>query len=181
MGVRNYLSSESGAAAAEFAMFAVFLAPFILNAADLGMYMYQRLQVEAAAQAGAQAAYATCQSAPVGSQTLVGVCPSFAAGGAVDNAITSTALGALVTWDATNAAAVRAAGSGAGSDAGPFCPVLATNSLVAQTANCSSTSAPPGYYVKITVRYQFRGLFGGATIASLLPSTITRSSWMRLT
>jgi hypothetical protein len=105
-------------------------------------------------------------------------CPSFSATGAVAKAVQGTTLGALVTW--SNTAGVQSSSNAIGSEAGPFCP-SSTNSLVGQTTNCSTTSAPPGYYVKITVSYQFRGLFGGATIASLLPQSISRSSWTRLT
>ena len=58
--IRAVRADTSGAAASEFALLAISLVLGLLNAVDMGRYEYQRLQVENAAQAGAQAAWHTC-------------------------------------------------------------------------------------------------------------------------
>ncbi len=58
--IRAVRADTSGAAASEFALLAIPLVLGLLNAVDMGRYEYQRLQVENAAQAGAQAAWHTC-------------------------------------------------------------------------------------------------------------------------
>ena len=49
-----------GLAAIEFGLIASFLAMAVLNVADISVFMYDRLQVNNATQAGAQAAWETC-------------------------------------------------------------------------------------------------------------------------
>jgi Flp pilus assembly protein TadG len=170
----RYLRNTGGAAAAEFAMFAVVLAPLLMNLGDMGYYAYVRMEVENAAQAGAQAAWANC-SASTPSATN---CPDMT--NAITSAVQSTSLGSNVTW--TNSADMwSATGHPYGVDT--YCPDSSTNSLVYSNATCSdttSTDAAPGTYVKITVSYTFHPLFRGATIASLFPATITRSTYQRL-
>ena len=53
----------------------------------------------------------------------------------------------------------------------------ATCSGVSGAAN---TSAAPGDYVEISVTYTFTPMFGSMSIASLLTSPITKSTWTRL-
>jgi hypothetical protein len=50
-------------------------------------------------------------------------------------------------------------------------------------ANCTlagSTTTKPGDYLLIQVTYTYAPLFTGASIAALLPTTITNSAWVRL-
>ncbi len=86
------LRGETRATAAiEFAGAASLLSVGLLNAVDVGYYMYQRMQVENAAQVGAQAAWKTCtQSMLPATQNCSGLNMAIAA------AIHSTSLGTAV-------------------------------------------------------------------------------------
>jgi Flp pilus assembly protein TadG len=162
----RYLHDDHGAAAAETAIFVLVLAPIVLNLAELGIYVYKRMQVENAAQAGAQAAWATCAKPPASATN----CPYIAS--AVLAAVQGTSLGTDVTWS----------NSPASTAAGYYCPDGASNSFisVASGTTCTNTGSGAGYYVRINVSYNFQPLFTGFTVASLLPTPITRSTWMRL-
>jgi Flp pilus assembly protein TadG len=174
----GFARAESGAAAVEFAMFALVLAPLILNLGDLGYYAYTRMEVENAAQAGAQAAWANCPppSSPTAAASSTN-CPQLS--NAVTSAVQSTGLGSNVTW--SNSSTVWSGGAPNG--VATYCPVSTTNQLVQQNSTCSatnSTGAAPGTYVMIQTSYTFTPLFKGATIASLFPSTITATTYQRL-
>lgn len=154
----------SGVAAAEFAIWLFFLVPATLNIVDLGVYIFRKMQVQSAAQMGAQAAYLNC-SAPLTCNVDT----------QVDAAIQSTSLGTLVTRVGSVSIAQYCPASNAGAS---------TNSLVAQNSTCSSvtsTGTTPGYYAKVTVTYTANPIFPGVTVASLLSSTITQTSWSRIT
>ena len=58
--LRKLRDDTRGVAAIEFALCASFMAVGLLNAVDVGFYAYRRMEVENAAQAGAQAAWKTC-------------------------------------------------------------------------------------------------------------------------
>jgi Flp pilus assembly protein TadG len=171
----DFVRQTSGAAAAEFAMFVLILAPLLLNLGDIGYYAYVRMQVENAAQAGAQAAWANCSTKPASSAN----CPNLS--NAVTSAVTSTSLGNLVSW--TNSSSMFTGTAPRGVDT--YCPTAtnSTNALVYSSSNCSNTSSTgstPGTYARIDVSYTFRPLFRGATIASLFPATITATTYQRL-
>jgi Flp pilus assembly protein TadG len=163
--VRHWLADEDGAAAAELGIFVLILAPIILNLVDMGSYAYQRMELENAAQAGAQAAWANCTSAPVSACTNLS--PAVAA------AVQSTSLGSNVSW--TNSGTYA-------SDAGYYCPDGANNAFVAATVSttCTNTNALAGYYAKISVSFTFRPVFSAPTIASLFPNPITQTTWTRI-
>jgi Flp pilus assembly protein TadG len=162
----RYLRDDHGAAAVETAIFVLVLAPIVLNLADLGIYVYRRMQVENAAQAGAQAAWATCTKPPATATN----CPYIAT--AVLAAVQGTSLGTTVSWS----------NSPASTNANYYCPDGPDNSLisVASGTTCTTTDAKAGYYVRIDVSYNFQPVFTGFSVASLLPTPITRSTWMRL-
>ena len=64
----------------------------LLNVVDVSIYIYKRMQVEKAAQMGAQAAFNTCDETMVPATTK---CPDL--NSAINAAISSTSLGADVT------------------------------------------------------------------------------------
>jgi Flp pilus assembly protein TadG len=164
----TYLRRDDGAVAAEFAMFLILLVPLLVNIIDIGAYVFQRMQVDNAAQAASQAAWANCTSRPIGTQTLDDHCPNLAP--AVTGAIASTTLGEAVTLSNTIA-----------TDAQTYCPDPANQDLVASTAaTCDATGSPPGYYVKVTVSYPFQPIFAGATIASAFTTPLTATTWTRI-
>src|ERR1700740_2895004 len=92
--LRHFLGDEGGAAAVEMAAVGSLFIIGAMSAADIGRYAYQTSEVNAAAQAGAQAALVTCDveqpPAPIN-------CPGLNA--AVTTAIQATGLAADVTLD----------------------------------------------------------------------------------
>jgi len=174
--VHDFARERSGAAAAEFAMFVLILAPLLLNLGDMGFYAYVRMQVENAAQAGAQAAFANCSNTPANSAN----CPNLST--AVSSAVSSTSLGDKVSW--TNKSTMFTGSAPQGVDT--YCPssTNSTNAIVyTNSTSCdgtTSTGATPGTYARIDVSYTYTPLFKGATIASLFPATITATTYQRL-
>ncbi len=59
-GFRSVGQDRRGVAAVEFGIIASMLSIIFLNSVDLSVYMYQRMQVQNAAQMGAQAAWKAC-------------------------------------------------------------------------------------------------------------------------
>src|SRR2546430_4121511 len=121
----------------EFAGTAGLLSIGLLNAVDVGYYMYSRMEVENAAQVGAQAAWKTCtQGVLPATQNCSGL------NGAVTAAIHSTSLGAAVGL-----------ASGYPSE-GYYCvsssnALQSVGSLSSRPSNCSAagdTNATPGDY-----------------------------------
>ncbi|MBF0560779.1 MAG: pilus assembly protein [Alphaproteobacteria bacterium] len=159
-------------AAIEFALVSSILVFLLTNVIDLGIYTASRIQVENAAQMGAQAAWQTCG---VGSLPATINCPGL--GAAVALAVQSTSLG-------TNVALKKGSPS-----EGYYC-VDGTNSLTyvaavsgSEPSSCASvgnSSSVPGDYVLVEVNYTYASLFPGITIASTLPSLMTKAAWMRL-
>src|SRR4051794_37720113 len=88
------LRSEAGSAAFELALWLGVITLPLLNAVDLGMYAYQRMQVEQAAQMATQAAFNLC-SQGAASTPLLTKCLGLVA--ATAGGAQSTALGSNVT------------------------------------------------------------------------------------
>lgn len=174
----RYRQDEKGAAAVEFALVVTLLTVPVLNVIDLAMYAWDRMQLDNAAQMGAQAAWATC-SAPTNlpaTPNSYANCTGMPA--AVTQAVQSTSLGAAVTVTSTVE--------------NYYCLNTTTNALTpvgnfpnSKPANCGGaagglTSDKPGDYVQITTSYTFTPIFPAVSIASALASPITRIAWMRL-
>src|SRR5579862_82457 len=81
-------SDRRGTAAIEFVLFAGMLSLGMLNAADISIYIYKRMEVESATQMGAQAAWKTCD---LNHLPAVTNCPGLIF--AVQNAVQGTSLG----------------------------------------------------------------------------------------
>ena len=164
-------SDVRGLAAIEFGLIASFLAMAVLNVADISVFMYDRLQVNNATQAGAQAAWETCDlnHLPVSTK-----CPAMNA--AVTAAVQSTSLGTGVQLQ-----------SGYPSD-GFYCvntsgalQYMGTSSTAPDDCSTAgSASTRPAEYVKVQTTFTYVPIFTGLSILSLLPSTITSTSWVRL-
>jgi hypothetical protein len=179
-----YRRDTRGAAAVELALLLTFLTIPLLNIIDLAFYVYWRMQTENAAQAGAQTAWATCSSPPQWPATNTNLCPGLSA--AVTSAIASTSLGAGVTqaagspaegyYCATTSGALTLVGT-AGTVGSP--PSGAPNTCAA-VPGASAPSAGPGDYIQISVSYAYSPLVSGVSVASLLPSPITKTTRARL-
>jgi Flp pilus assembly protein TadG len=167
LGNIPYWSDECGAAAAEFAIWLLILIPAILNVVDLAFYAYDKTQVANAAQAGVEAGYAAwanCSSA-----TSTSGCNGFST--AVTNAISNSGyIGGSISQPTTGQ-----------STEGYYCADLTTGKLTANgTSSSCSTGATAGYYYPLKVTFTYTPVFKGATITSLLNTTIAQESWIRL-
>ena len=148
----------------------------VLSVADLSTYIFQKMQVELASQAGAGAAWRVCNTSTLMPATAN--CTGLSA--AVTTAIQSTSLGSSVTatlaegWYCVNGSTALVLIGSAGAIGTP---------LTATRPNCSSVgfaTVLAGEYVKVTTSYTFTPPYTGLSMTSLLPSPITKTSWMRL-
>jgi Flp pilus assembly protein TadG len=169
--LRPFAREERASAAIEFAATASLLSVGLLNAVDMGYYMYQRMQVENAAQVGAQAAWKTCTNTLPATQNCSGL------NAAITAAIHSTSLGAAVSL-----------ASGYPTE-GYYCvntsnALQSVGSLSNRPSDCSAAGnagATPGDYIQVRVNYSYAPLFPGITVMSATGiKSITMTSWMRL-
>ena len=176
---RRYTSDQKGAAAAEFALVLALLTIPLLNVLDLGLYAWERIQVNNAAQMGAQAARTTCS---YNNQPATIYCPSL--NSAVQTAVQSTSLGSTGVTSSTAEHYYCVVG---GSLVWVWDPARGSQ----PPSDCSqkdgngqsiggSASDRPGDYVLITVNHTYTPVFSNVSIASVLTSPISRTAWMRL-
>lgn len=178
-GLSRFWRDTRAAAAAEFALCLTMLALPICNVIDLGFYTYERMQVEAAANAAVAAAWHTCStSAQVPTVNCSGVASTML------TAAQSTSLSTNVTLPAASitegfycsngSGALVQVGSSGSTSTAPTAP--SPNNCSTVIANSKTV---PGDYVLATASATYTPLFGNATLLSL-PSPITRTAWMRL-
>lgn len=170
--LRSLRRDTRAVVAIEFAATGALLSVGLLNAVDVGYYVYRRMEVENAAQMGAQAAWKTC------TQDLLPAtqnCPGL--NNAITTAVQSTSLGTAVTL-----------ASGYPTE-GYYCvngsnALQAVGSLSSKPSDCSSVgnaNAGPGDYIQIRVTLSYAPLFPGVTVMSATKlSSITMTTWMRL-
>ena len=164
-------SDERGVAAIEFAFFATLLSLGFLNTADVGIYIYKRMELENAAQTAAEWVLTNCSPNSLPATTQ---CTNLTT--SITNALQATSLGTQVTL---------ASGSPA---EGYYC-VNSSNALQyvstvsSPPANCTAAGMPslqPADYIQITAQYAYAPLFPGITVASAFTTPITKTSLMRL-
>lgn len=170
--LRFFRRDAKGTAAIEFALVSLLLVVGLLNAVDFGYYMYQRMEVENAAQAGAQAAWKTCNQSPMypATQNCSGL------NAAITAAIQVTSLGTSVQlasgYPTEGYYCVNASGQ-----------LQSVGSLSSKPANCSAvgnSSTSPGDYLQVQVTYSYAPLFGLTVMSSWGISSISMTSWVRL-
>lgn len=163
-------ADRQGTAAIEFAVFGGLLSFAFLNVADISIYVYQRMQVEYAAQMGAQAAWKACDINHLPATTN---CSSLTT--IVTGAVQSTSLGTHVTLQSSPSE-------------GYYC-VNASNALQyvsdvsTKPKDCSAAGTPtlqPGDYIEISTTYSYAPLFPGITVAGKFSTPITKTALMRL-
>ena len=163
-----------GVAAVEFAIAATLIMVGILNAVDVGIYEYRRMEVENAAQVGAQAAWKACYNT---STMLPATTKCAGLNDAITAAIRSTSLGAAV-----------AVTSGYPTE-GYYCvntsgALQSVGDLSNKPANCSdagNSSVSPGDYLQVSVSIAYAPLFSNLTVMGASGiSSISMTSWMRL-
>jgi len=163
-----------GTAAIEFAGASLLLVVGLLNAVDLGYYEHRRMEVENAAQAGAQAAWATCNdisSMLPATQNCAGL------NAAITAAIQSTSLGTAVSLASESPTEGYYCVNGSNA-------LQSVGSLNSKPADCTAAGNPtaaPGDYIQVGVTFNYAPLFPGVTVMSAWGITsITKTSWMRL-
>lgn len=169
--LRDFIREAEGAAAIEFAVIALTLAVSVMNAADIGLYLYQRMEVENATQMAAQAAWQACDLKQLPA-TLN--CPSL--GAAMAKGLQGTSLGS----------AVRLA---AGYPTEAYYCVDQTGALADvadvshKPADCTSVGAPtasPSDYIVVQTSFTYAPLFPGLSVAGMFQTAMTRTAYMRL-
>lgn len=160
-----------GTSAIEFSFFAVLLSLAVLNTVDVSVYMYQRMEVENAAEMGAQAAWKTCNVDLLPAERN---CPGLMT--AITNAVQGTSLGSKVTLQSDSPSE------------GYYC-VNSSNTLQyvggidAEPADCTAAGMPnlkPADYIKIGAQFSYQPMFSGITVAGMFATPITKTAWMRL-
>jgi Flp pilus assembly protein TadG len=160
-----------GLVAIEFAITSTMLVFGLLNAVDLGYYIYRQMEVENAADVGAQIASKTCDQNVLPATTK---CSGLSA--AITSAIQNTSLGTAVSL-----------ASGYPTE-GYYC-TNASNALQyvsdvsSKPSNCSAAgnaSASPADYLQVQVTAPYQALFGFSVMGVLGWTSISTTSWMRM-
>ena len=175
--LRAYWAESRGAAAAEFAIVLTVLLFPLLNIVDFGMYIYQGMELNEAAQAAAEAVLVSCTYANPPMLPATVNCGNN--GGIAKNAATSAAqatslgMGVTVAAPSENYYCVKADGS-----------LLLMGPITQDPpADCGAAGFPanqPGDYILITTTFNYTPFFTGVSLASQLASPLTRTAWMRL-
>ncbi len=186
-GAAEWRSGTRGAAAVEMALVTLLLLLPILNLVDFGVYAYSRMQVENAAQMGAQWGWSSCNSNTPGKLPATDTTKcSFLT--PVSNGIQNTTLGNRVTlvsgypsegyYCATTTNGLTLVGTAGTVGSPPTAPNPDTCDAVANHSAPAGTA--PGDYIQVGVTYTYSPLFSGLSLASLLTPTITKTVWSRL-
>ena len=176
---QRFAREVKGAAAAEFTLVAVMFAFILVNVGDLGVYVYDKMQVESAAQAAAESLWAQCSPATGGAPDVTDNCKNAAT--FVTNSAQQTSLTTGVT-----AAIASTPGEGWYCASKNASSTLTRSAALISSAQavCSTTvpgnASQEGDYVPITASYTYTPIFPHATVTSLLSSTITQTVWIRV-
>jgi Flp pilus assembly protein TadG len=195
-----FWKSENGAAAVELSLVLFLLTIPILNVVDLSFYAFTWMQTQNAAQMGAQAAFSNCNtgnSLPAATNCAgSNSANNMTLFDTVNQGIQETALNATVTLNSTQVtdgyfcsssanvltqvgslgyAYADAGGVGASVNSSDVAPVG-----VSSCSGYEDTSAAPGEYVVVNVTHSYQSIFGFVSVASLLPSSMTATAYVRI-
>lgn len=168
----RFRRDRRGTAAIEFGAGAMFLIVGVLNAVDMGLYEYERMEVENAGRAGAQAAWKSCNDSSLLPATVNCSGLSTAVGVAIQGTTLRTAVSLASGYPAEGYYCVN--GSGA---------LELVGSLSSEPADCSAAGNPnasPGDYIQVSVTYAYAPLFGLSVMTAWGVSSINAVTWMRL-
>lgn len=168
---RHLRRDQAGAASIEFAFIVSILAFAMLCGVDAADYYVHRMQVEGAAQMGAQAASKACDDSQLPASTN---CPGLSS--AVSAAVGSTSLGSGITLQ-----------TGYPSD-GYYCVTTAgaleyVSAAATPPADCGVVgrgSESAGYYVTVKTQYTYKPIFNVTGFSGIIPTSITGSAMVRL-
>ncbi len=175
--LRLFGANAWGVAGIEFALTGLVLVIGLLNAVDVGYYAYRRMEVENAAEVGAQAAWKNCTDPQNTMLPVTQNCPGLNT--AITTAIQSTSLGTAVSL-------------ASGYPAEDYRCVNSSNVLQSvgsvsspKPANCAAAGNPSGTagdYLQVGVTCQYQSLFPGPISVMSVSgvSSITKTTWMRM-
>jgi Flp pilus assembly protein TadG len=169
--LQHFRHDQRGVAAVELAIIGTVLIVGMMSVVDVGRYAYETSEVNAAAQAGAEAALVACDLAHTPA-TLN--CPGLT--NAVTTAIQTTSLKSQVTL---NGAITE----------GYYCldktgALQQASSASSKPSSCAAVQnaapgATPTLYLQVPVTIGFQPLFPGLTLAQTFAPSVTRTAWMR--
>jgi Flp pilus assembly pilin Flp len=170
-----YWSNRSGAAGIEFALVASVLCMLLLNGIEIAHYAYAAVQVQHAAQVGAQAVWKACD--PTKELPATTKCAGMSA--AIAAAIRSTSLGDRVVLQA-NSPSERYYCLGSANALIPTDGIA----LDAKPADCKTIpgaqAGRPGDYIKVDVTYEYAPIFLDFTVGKFFTGPVTGTTYMRL-
>jgi len=190
---RRFRADTCGGAAVEFALIVTLFTVPLLNVVDAAFYVYDRMALDNAAQAGAAAALAACGVTSKLPATVGTNCADLMP--AIDAAVQSTWLGTSVGLPSvytssappSNVASVAeyyyCVQTKSGTQATAALDQIGLVAKTSKPSNCSgyngSASDVPGDYIQVTLTYNYKAIFPGLSIVSGM-SPIVRTAFMRL-
>lgn len=175
--LRNFLRADHGGAAAELTLLLPVMILPLLNVVDLATYSFQKMQLEHAAEAGAQAIRGACgpQQTPVTKNCATGLAATVAAGAHSTSLGSNVAVTSIIEgyYCVNSSQQLQLLGSTGSIGSPPAAP---------STFSCDAhgSASAPGDYVQVSVSYTYTPIFPGASIAALLDTPITRTAWYRV-
>lgn len=166
----RFRRDQRGLAAIEMAFVASAFAAALLNAVDVGRYAYVLMEAEQATQAGAQAAYVTCDSTHIPATQN---CPGLNT--AVTAAVQNTSLGSAVALNGAIGEGYYCVNS-----SGVLTYASDVNSKPADCSAYGVASGQPALYLQVHTTYHYTPIFGSFSIAGTFPATVTKTAWMRM-
>ncbi len=170
----GFFRDAGAAAAVETALVVSLLTIPLLNITDLGIYAYRRMQVENAAQMGAQAAWSSCNTAAAFASSCSGLAAT------ATTAVQNTSLGTGVTLASGSPAEGYYCTTTSGALSLVATPPAGPPADCSGVSGASNPSKPPGDYIQVSVTYSFTSPFSDVSVTSLLPSPITKTTWTRV-
>src|SRR5262249_18347506 len=154
-----------------FAVFAGIISIGMLNVTDIAVYVYQRMQVEYATQAAAQAAWHTC---PLSQLPATTNCNNLDT--AVPNAVKSTSPGTRLTLQSGS----PAEGYYCVNSSGVLQYMADVNHKPTDCSAAGSAGVAPADYIRISTTFAYSPMFPGITVTGAFTTPITRTAMMRL-
>lgn len=168
--LREWRKDCRGVAGVEFALVGGFLCLAVVNVADIGVYLYKRMNVENAALVGAMSALKACNTDQLPATVN---CPGLTA--AVTAAVQSTSLGAAVTLNGPVSEGYYCVNSSSA--------LQYVSSVASKPADCSAAGMPtlqPADYVQVAVTFSYTPIFSGISVAGVFTTPITKTAMVRM-
>lgn len=154
---------QGGAAAVEFALWLTVSLWPLLNVIDMGIYAFDRTQVENSAQMAVQAVSTACgQLVPAPVLTNCTNISGYDTASLMSTRAQSTSLGSQVTVSSRYECNGGSVTINSGGGTNPTCP------------------SSNGDYIGAQVTFTYTPLFRAVTVTSLLGTSITRTFWMKV-